>query len=220
MRSAAPSPRAIAAFDFDGTLTRRDSVVPFLVEACGPARVSSALGRALLAEATRRPPSRDRVKERLAAELLAGRDAAELAELGRSFAARILAKGLRPETPGLLARHREAGDLVVVVSASFSFYLRPAAEALGAHAALCTEVELDAAGRCTGRLAGGNCRGEEKVRRLRDWAGSQGLDLGASRISAYGDSSGDLQMLRLADQAVWVGRKARRLEARASRKDR
>ena len=46
------SGRRIAAFDFDGTLTRRDTLLPFLTRACGPRAVGRIASRVDLA----RPP--------------------------------------------------------------------------------------------------------------------------------------------------------------------
>ena len=62
-------------------------------------------------------------------------------------------------------------------------------------------------GRLTGRYDGGNCRGEEKIRRLRLWMADAGW--GGGRLWAYGNSRGDLRMLRAADIGVNVGRLGR-----------
>ena len=68
-----------------------------------------------------------------------------------------------------LRRHVDAGDTVVLVSASFEVYLRPLAALLGAHDVLAVRLEVDADGILTGRLDGPNCRGPEKVVRLHEW---------------------------------------------------
>ena len=79
-----------------------------------------------------------------------------------------------------------------------------AAERLAAHGSIATLLEVDASGRLTGRYEGGNCRGEEKIRRLRLWMVEN--DLGDARLWAYGNSRGDLRMLRAADTGVNVGK--------------
>ncbi len=208
----------VAAFDFDGTLTRRDSVLPFLISVFGPRSVALAFARSLPPAGSPSLPNRDLIKQRLSSALFTGMDAAYLEAAGKEYASKILEKGLHPERVASLNRHRQAGDLVVVVSASFSFYLRPAAEALGATAAICTELEIDASGRCTGQLLGGNCRGAEKVRRLEAWAARQEVDLAKSPLYAYGDSTGDRELLGLADHPIWVGRRAQRLARSFSKK--
>ena len=73
--------------------------------------------------------------------------------------------GLRDDIVALLDSHRERGDTVVLVSASFEVYLRPLAELLGADDVLAARLEVGPDGRLTGLLAGPNCRGPAKVPR-------------------------------------------------------
>jgi HAD superfamily hydrolase (TIGR01490 family) len=197
---------AVAAFDFDGTLTRRDSLLPFLVSVRGAAATARAVvaesplfGRVLLGRA-----SRDEAKEALLTRLLAGADLQQLSESGQAFADRLVTREIRPAMRRRLDWHRRAGHRVVIVSASPTLYLDAAGRGLGVDAVLATELEVGAEGRLTGRLAGRNCRGDEKARRLRAWLDGSGHEP-SSPVWAYGDSQGDTEMLALADVAVWVG---------------
>lgn len=198
--------RVVAAFDFDGTLTRRDSLGPFLVHVCGRRRFAGATARLVpdLVRAARRRDERDRAKERLIGALLGGRDAAEISESGRRFAAGLHRDGrMRPDTLGRLAWHRSEGHEVVLVSASPAVYLDPMGAALGATAVLATRLEVDGAGVLTGGFEGANVRGEEKVRRLSGWIGAEPVELWA-----YGNSTDDEPMLARADFAHRIGRNA------------
>src|SRR5947208_5975815 len=97
---------AIAAFDFDGTVTRRDCMVPFLRCVAG----SHALARALLAEAgplARR--DRDGLKAGLLRRLLAGRLASDIDAQGEAFATRIIANQLRDDTRRRIDWHQAQG---------------------------------------------------------------------------------------------------------------
>lgn len=114
---------------------------------------------------------------------------------------------MRPDTVARLRWHVRSGHRVVLVSASYRNYLEPLAERLGVEAVLSTELEI-VDGICTGELAGPNCRAAEKVTRLSDWLASRRID--SPEIYAYGDSSGDRQMLELSDHPVLVG--SRRLD--------
>lgn len=195
--------RTVAAFDFDGTLTRRDTLMPFLASLVGWPRVvrAAAADAAHLAAIAAGHADRDRAKERLLVRTLAGMPHADVARVGARYGAALARARVRRAMRERLAWHRAEGHHVVIVSASLDVYLRPAARALGADAVICTELEVDAHGLCTGRMAGGNCRGEAKAKRLREHLGD-----GPVLLWVYGDSAGDEAMLAMADHAVRVRR--------------
>ena len=87
----------------------------------------------------------------------------------------------------------ERGAHRVIVTASPETTVEPFARRLGAEALLGTPLTFDAEGRVTGAFDGANCRGEEKVRRLK---AAYGEDLVLT--AAYGDTSGDAEMLAIA----------------------
>ena len=192
----------VAAFDFDGTLSRRDTFLPFLQRVCGAQRLYRALARsgpALSRMAVGRA-DRDAVKDALLVRLLAGHPAEQLAEQGVAYAEFLRSSDrLRPDTVARARDHLDRGHQVVVVSASPSLYLEPLARDLGFEAALATRLEVDEAGCITGRMLGGNCRGPEKVARLEAWLAGR-----APRLYAYGNSSGDRELLARADVGVMV----------------
>ena len=126
-----PTARQIAAFDFDGTLTKRDTVLPFLVRLFGARRVGRAVSRVAPTAARARLGRlegelhhRDVVKERLLHVLFHGEDPDHVAAVGRSFADTIPAR-LQTETMARVAWHREQGHALVIVSASLLAYLEP-----------------------------------------------------------------------------------------------
>jgi phosphatidylglycerophosphatase C len=189
----------VAAFDVDGTLSRRDTFLPFLQRVCGAQRLYGALARSMAAGRT----GRDAVKDALLLRLLAGRDAEQVAEAGRDYAAFLTQTArLRPETVARAAEHARRGHQLVVVSASPEVYLGPLGERLGFDGVLSTRLEV-ADGRLTGRMVGRNCRGPEKVARLEGWLAER-FDGDAVRLYAYGDSSGDRELLARADVGIRV----------------
>lgn len=202
------TPTGIAAFDVDGTLTQSDCVVPFLRQTAGTRSLSTRLLRDPLGVA-RAAARRDRDALKIAATAAAfsGIVEADLVEPARVFAERVHRRNLRPDTVARLEAHRDAGDTVVLVSASFEVYLQPLAELLGAHHVISTRLEVDGEGRYTGRLEGLNCRGPEKVRRLHEWLDTDHGGRPAVHVTAYGDSAGDRELLADADVAHWVGRR-------------
>jgi HAD superfamily hydrolase (TIGR01490 family) len=198
----------IAAFDFDGTLTRSDTLGPFLRDVCG----TTAFVRALAADAPRLvlagigAGSRDAAKERMLRRLLGGREHTELVVRGRAFAERVATTGMRSEMVSRLEWHAREGHELAIVSASLDVYLEPIAERLGIGTVLCSRLEVNGAGLVTGNLVGGNCRAAEKLRRIRERFGDHGYELWA-----YGDSAGDAEMLAAADHPVRIGHRVGRL---------
>jgi phosphatidylglycerophosphatase C len=195
----------VAAFDVDGTLTRRDTLLPFLQRLCGTQRLALALGAngLSLTRMVAGRADRDAVKDALLVRLLAGWDAEEVAAAGEAYAELLADHGrLRPDTRHRLDEHRAAGHRVVLVSASPHVYLGPLGRRLAVDAVLASGLEVGADGRLTGRLDGRNCRGPEKVVRLDAWLAAQALP--GTHLYAYGDSDGDRDLLARADVGVLV----------------
>lgn len=210
--------RKVAAFDFDGTITRRDTLVPFLARAYGPHRLARAIGAYYLAamrdrRGTAGPPTdglrtgRDGLKTDVLSALFRGDDPARVDELARQHAVRV-ERLIRPEMRERIAWHREQDHKTVIVSASLVNYLRPIAVQLGIDHVIAVELEVGPDGRLTGAMSGLNVRAEEKATRLRAWLGDGSA--GEVELWAYGDSSGDEALLAMADHPMWLGRRAKR----------
>lgn len=194
----------IAAFDFDATLTRHDTVVPFLRRLAGDRRLALSMlarGNRVLPAAVRR--DRDALRLIATEQVFRDRPIAEVEARARDHGDDIVATGLRTDTVARLAWHREAGHRVVIVSASYEQYVQVVGDHLGVDAVLATRLEV-AADRCTGRLLGPNCRGPEKIVRLGRWLDGEGLGLGSVTLWAYGDSEGDRELLAAAQHPYWV----------------
>ncbi len=195
---------AVAAFDFDKTLSTRDCVLPFLREVMPRRRMVGFfkdIPAFLLAGARR---DRNRVKSLVTHRCLAGISKREIEAISSSFALRVEANWLRSDTVSKLRWHKDQGHRVGIVSASYVSYLRPIGKSLGVDFVIATELEFDSDDAATGNLVNGNCRGPEKARRLREWITLNGLD--GAVIHAYGDSMGDRELLEMADHPYLVGR--------------
>jgi phosphatidylglycerophosphatase C len=196
----------VAAFDFDGTLAAGGSVYGFLtaLRGRGPVLAASlALAGRLAHAAMVGGTVADDTKELLFRRLLAGLDHAQAEEVASRFVRHHLDRHLRSSVHQRLDWHRDRGDRVVIVSASPELYVREAGVRLGADAVVATRLEVDDRGALTGRYRGANCRGDEKLRRLRRWIDETGP--APDRLWAYGNSRGDLTMLRAADVGINVG---------------
>ena len=188
-------PSSIVAFDFDGTLTVRDSFTAFLKWRAGPGRWALGLLRlapAALAYVFHR--DRGRIKAAAAREFLKGTPRAQLEADARTFAESHSRRMLRPDAVAAWKRWRADHVRLGIVTASPDLIVGPFARGLGADFLIGTELAFDAADQITGALATPNCRGPEKVRRLKATFGDD-LELKA----AYGDTSGDREMLAAAE---------------------
>jgi len=194
--------RVVAVFDFDGTVTDRDTLVPFLVAAFGRRRVAAAFAVQPLAfaGALLRVMPIDAFKRRVLRRLVKDAPAPRLRALGPSYA-RALAARLRPGALERIAWHRSQGHLLVLASATLDLYLDHVGSQLGFDHVLCTRLASrpgdDGVERLTGALEGRDCTGPEKLRRLVALLG----DLRAHELHAYGDSAGDRDLLAAADHA-------------------
>lgn len=185
----------MVAFDFDGTLTVKDSFTTFLRWRAGHGGYAVALANLVpnvLAYAFHR--DRGRIKAHAVRRFLFGVDRDRLTAEARAFAELHAPRLLRPDALAAWEGWKRQGAAVVIVTASPTILVAPFADRLGADLLLGTELEFDAQGRVAGALTGANNRGMEKVRRLRQAYGPN-LRLAA----AYGDSSGDAEMLQIAD---------------------
>lgn len=196
-----PPHAVVAAFDFDGTLTQGDTLLPFLRRLLGTPTLLWVLFicSPWLIAYVLRLTSNHRAKAVLLRASLAGRTQEEVERCARAFVQQELPLQWRPWALRQLVQHQGAGHRCVIVSASTSPYMHLVGESLGVDAVLCTEMEV-AQGRYTGLMATPNCHGEEKVRRLQAWLAAQPA-AAAPALHAYGDTRGDLPMLRLAQQA-------------------
>jgi phosphatidylglycerophosphatase C len=203
--------RGLALFDLDGTITRHDTLMPYVlgflrrhpVRSPGllrpvPTLVSFALKRA----------DRGDLKSALIRGTLGGCTRAALEAWTASFVPLLLAHGVRPDALAYIARHRARGDVLALMSASVDLYVPAIGKALGFAEVLCTQLRWQGE-HLVGALAGPNCRGAEKARALQALrARYPGL-----RVTAYGNAASDLGHLCLADQGVVVNGSRRTRQA-------
>ncbi len=203
----------VAVFDLDGTLTWRDTLVPYLAGYAvrHPMRwmqlwripleiLAFALGHR----------DRGRLKSGLIRASMGGASRPEVDAWSERFVGRLTHRGaFRPAALATLAAHRAAGDHLVLLSASPDLYVPRIGRLLGFERTVCTELKWrkgpQGADRLDGRLRTANRRGAEKstcLARLR----SEYANL---PVVAYGNSDSDLPHLCQADRALLVNGNAR-----------
>lgn len=201
----------IAIYDLDNTLTRRATFTPFLVFAAKriapwrlallPVWVAMMIGyRAGLYDRTA-------LKTRGMRLLLGVTDIATLEKLGRQFADRRMKNdGFMPAALALLEEDRAQGARIVVATAAFEFYARAFADHLRIDTVIGTHWDD-----CS--IPGGNCHGETKLARVRQWAEQEGQSLEEMDLRFVSDSFADAPLLELADDPIFItassGKRAR-----------
>lgn len=198
------SDNKVLVFDFDGTLTTRDTLIAFIRFARG----TTWLMRCLLLLLPRLVLMKiglvdnGRTKERLFAMCFKGMPTVDFDNLCHRFASSVGRSVMRQETWGVMEKAVAEGNPVYVVSASVDNWVSPFFQ--GSVTVVGTRVE-SANGKLTGRFLTPNCYGAEKVRRLKE--AMPYLDNARSHyyIIAYGDSRGDKEMLAYADESHYVG---------------
>jgi len=192
---------AIAIFDLDGTLTRRDTLLPYLAGfvAVRPARWLSVFGIGLaLAGFVFGRLDRDKGKERIIAACLRVARRDELGPHTSRFVDGLLKSGMHSQALSVLESHRTRGAHLVLLSASPDVYVREIAARLKFDECICTELRWEGE-RLLGTFATRNRRAEEKscvVRALRERL--------PGPMAAYANSSSDIPHLELTDHPLLV----------------
>ena len=198
---------ALAVFDLDGTITRHDTLLPFIISCLvlRPWRLPLLLSLLPLSLGFLLHRDHGRFKGKLIRATLGGLPRAYLEGRAVRFVQRLLQSGVFAEALQAIAQHRARGDKLLLMSASVDLYVPMIGHALGFGQTLCSQVRWRPDGRLDGRLATANCRGEEKRRCLQALLARDH----PAAVYAYGNSRADLPHLRLASQGFFVNGPAR-----------
>ena len=184
----------IYAFDFDGTLTTRDTLLEFIRFACGTPRflLGFLLHAPLLVLMKLRLYPNGSAKQRVFSYYFKGMPIEKFDDLCQDFA-RTHRHLLRTDVVHRLEQAEAEGTEVLIVSASIDNWVQPFFPSV---TVVGTQIEVTGR-RLTGRFLTPNCYGQEKVRRIL----ALHPDRSEYHLTAYGDSRGDREMLAFADEA-------------------
>lgn len=196
------SKKVIAAFDFDGTITTKDTLFDFLKFYKG----SFALGLGMLLVSPFLMAyylgliTNHEAKEKLLAYFIKGKSYDDFSEKCKEYESEIN-QICHQQTLDRLKWHQEQGHEVLIISASLENWIKPWAESKGVSTVLATQIEVKD-NIITGRFSSRNCFGQEKVNRLKALYPEKDY-----LLYAYGDSSGDKELLEYADFPTLYKRK-------------
>ncbi len=190
----------LALFDFDGTLTTKDSLEEFIIFAVGKRSYYFKLfffspiyllyRLKLLHNST--------AKEMLFRLYFKNIDEQKFKELALAFSTEKIESILREDIYKKFLEHIQNGDRVIIVSASMKCWLKPWSDKQGVEL-LSTELEFKD-GKFSGFFKTKNCHGEEKLSRVQELLNLKDYE----EVFTYGDSSGDDHILAVADYATKV----------------
>jgi phosphatidylglycerophosphatase C len=191
--------KRLILFDFDGTITTKDTFLEFIKFYRGSLRFYAGflfLSPWLILMKLKLFPNY-KAKEKALSWFFRGESVDVFKEKCAKFCATVVPALVRPKALSEIEAYQAAGEKVIVISASAENWVQPWCDK---HSIECMATKLEIAdGRITGKISGFNCYGREKENRIRGCYDLKDYD----EIVAYGDSSGDLEMLALAQQQYY-----------------
>ena len=193
--------RKVAVFDFDGTITTKDTFIEFIKYTCGTGTIfiGFLLYAPLLVLMTLRLYPNWKCKQKVFSFFFKGMAYKKFQHDCELFSERI--EEIKNESVfSLFRQHIKEGAEVYVISASVKDWLIPFCNKYGVKNVIGTEMEVNMHGKLTGRFKTRNCYGQEKVNRFIEAE----PDRSSYFLYAYGDSRGDKEMIAFADKGTWV----------------
>lgn len=189
----------VAFFDFDGTITQRDTFLDFVVFTHGRKNMMKGILRHFFSALGYKLGlvSGHLIKEKLLTHFYQGFSVVDMVALGNTYCATQLPLALREKALERIHWHKAQGHKVVVVTASVRYWVAPWCEGLGIDL-IATQLAITD-GVFTGKLSGENCIGKEKVNRIQ-----KQFDAAAISYSyGYGNSRGDRELLAMVNESYY-----------------
>ncbi len=154
---------------------------------------------------------------RFATQAIREQGATESIAAHARFMSTIVQKAIKKQALELVDGHRQAGDELIIVTATNEFVTRPIATAFGITELIAVELERDAEGNLTGEIKGTPSAREGKVTRVEQWLAARGLGWADVETTFYTDSMNDLALLEKATHPVATNPDARLRQLAAER---
>lgn len=198
--TSALTPQEIVVFDFDGTITTKDTFALFLRYYAGTTAwafniilllpIFAAYGLKII--------DRNAVKAHVVRRFFKNATVEDLNARAETFAKNVIPPLIRPLAQKRLDARKKGPESLYICSASISPYLRAWGKDQNIHNILATELEQQD-GVYTGEIEGWNIWGEGKTRRIYAEFPQESVII----KEAYGDSRGDQELLHAADVSYW-----------------
>lgn len=189
--------RIVAAFDFDGTITTKDTLIEFIKFSKGNFSFYKGFllySPILIAYKLKLYPN-GKAKQKIFNHFFHGIKYSHFCLLGEQFAD-VVETIIRPSAMKMIKEHLDNNDQVYIISASITEWVTPFCKRIGITNVLGTKIEVDDQGLITGKFLSSNCYGQEKVNRLLEKEPKRDSYM----LYAYGDSQGDKKLIEFADK--------------------
>lgn len=190
----------VIAYDFDGTITKKDTFLDFSMYSKGKffTILSLCLYSPLIILAKLRLYSNGDVKQKVFSFLYKGMSIASFNQKCVEYANYVSDEIIKEDALRSIRVYLPQ-DKVVIITASILNWVKPIAEKIGINEIIATEIECDDLGIITGKFKTPNCYGKEKVKRLLESYPNRK----AFSLVAFGDSRGDSDLLEFADEKYY-----------------
>jgi phosphatidylglycerophosphatase C len=191
--------KQLVLFDFDGTITTHDTLAEFMIFYSGKTKyyLSLILLSPLIAMYVSKIIANWKAKQYFLAWFLKNEKTSYFENKCKEFTAQKLDNLIRPKALEAIKKYRAAGATIAVVSASAENWVKPWCDR---HGLICLATRLEIKDNVlTGKIKGKNCHGPEKVCRIKETFSLNDY----TEIIAYGDTSGDKEMLAIAHQKFY-----------------
>jgi phosphatidylglycerophosphatase C len=191
--------KKLVLFDFDGTITTKDTLLEFILFYRGKRNFFAGLVilSPILALHLLKVIKNWRAKQYFLAWYLKGESVDRFNERCRQFADTKIPKLVRPKALEAIKQYKKEGYHIAVVSASAENWVKPWCDF---HELTCIATKLEVKNNAiTGNISGKNCYGAEKCSRINEIFRLEDY----SEVIAYGDTSGDKEMLDLAHKKFY-----------------
>jgi len=191
--------RKIAFFDFDGTITTKDTLFEIIKHHKGALKFywGMLLNAPYLIGFKIKLITNQYAKEKILEYFFKGMDVSTFQKICDDFATGYLPSVVRPGAAAEIQKLKYSGFEVVIVSASAENWIKAWADEIGVQL-IASRLEI-VNDRVTGKLDGNNCNGGEKVARIRSAYDVSQYD----EIYGFGDTKGDKPMLALATKSFY-----------------
>lgn len=191
--------KKIAFFDFDGTITTKDTLLEFIKFSKGNAAfyLGFLLHLHYLFAFKFKLISNQLAKEKILIHFFKGYPVEEFKQLCIRFHNKKLPQLIRPKAIEEIKKLQKEDFIITIVSASPENWINPWASQMNVELIASKMDVVD--GKITGKICGKNCHGDEKVRRIKELYPLEDF----TQVYVYGDSSGDKPMLKLATSGFY-----------------